>query len=173
MSEKKSELMEWVQAIVIAFILSILIKTFLFEVILVDGYSMYPTLHEKDRIIASKLTYRISTPKRGDIVIFKNPDDMRLNYIKRVIGVAGDRIEIRDGVVFVNGEPSEESYINEPPFDDFYEQIVPEDTIFVLGDNRNHSRDSRDPNVGFIPLENVLGKAKIRIWPVKDFTLFK
>ncbi len=173
MSDKKTELIEWVQAIAIAFVLSIIIKTFIFEVILVDGYSMVPTLHERDRIIVSKLTYRMSTPKQGDIVIFKNPGNMKQNYVKRVIGVAGDRIEIKDGMVYINDELLNEAYIKEQPFGDFPEQIVPENTIFVLGDNRNFSKDSRDPSVGFIPLKNVLGKAKIRIWPFTDITLFE
>lgn len=173
MPKKKSELIEWVQAIVIAFILSLLIKTFLFEVILVDGYSMYPTIHEKDRIIVTKLNYIVSTPDRGDIIIFKNPDDMTLNYVKRVIGLEGDKVQIKDGVLFINDEPLIEDYIQEPAFTDFDTHIVPEGTIFVLGDNRNQSRDSRDPNVGFIPLKNIVGKAKLRIWPLKDFTSFK
>lgn len=173
MAEKNNELIEWVQAIVIAFILSLFIKTFIFEVILVEGCSMKPTLHEKDRIIVTKLNYKLSKPDRGEIVIFKNPDDMRLNYIKRVIGIEGDRIKIEDGVLYVNGEPVIEDYVQEPALQDFYEQTVPENTIFVLGDNRNESRDSRDPRVGFIPLQNVLGKAKLRIWPLKDFTSFE
>ncbi|HHW70012.1 MAG TPA: signal peptidase I [Clostridiales bacterium] len=173
MSDKKTELIEWIQAIIIALVLSIIIKTFIFEVILVDGYSMFPTLHERDRIIVNKLAYRISTPKRGDIVIFRNPGNMKQNYIKRVIGVPGDRIEIRDGTVFVNGEAIQEDYIYESPLTDFQEEVVPKDTIFVLGDNRNFSKDSRDPSVGFVPLENVLGKAKIRIWPLTDITIFE
>lgn len=173
MSKKKSELMEWVQALVIAFVLSLLIKAFLFEVILVDGYSMYPTIHERDRIIITKLESKLSKPKRGDIIVFKNPDDIKLNYVKRVIGIEGDRVQIEDGVLLINDEPLTEEYIEEPAIADFESQVVPEDTIFVLGDNRNQSRDSRDPSIGFIPLKNIVGKAKIRIWPIKDFTRFK
>lgn len=173
MPKKKSELVEWVQAIVIAFILSLLIKTFLFEVILVDGCSMEPTIYGGDRIIVTKLNYIKSTPERGDIIIFKNPDDMTLNYVKRVIGLEGDRIQIRDGVLYINDRPQREDYITKPALADFDTHIVPEGTIFVLGDNRNQSRDSRDPKVGFIPLKNIVGKAKLRIWPLKDFTLFQ
>ena len=86
--------------------------------------------------------------------------------------MAGDRIEIKDGMVYINDELLNEAYIKSN-FGDFPEQIVPENTIFVLGDNRNFSKDSRDPSVGFIPLKNVLGKAKIRIWPFTDITLFE
>ena len=173
MSQSKSELLEWIQAIVIAVVLALLIRTFLFEVIQIEGSSMMPTFHEKDRVVVDRLTYRFSAPKRGDVVIFKNPDDMSLNYIKRVIAVPGETVEVKDGKVYVNDEPLSEPYIQEPPLDYFEKVTVPQNTIFVLGDNRNHSRDSRDPSVGFIPTVNILGKAKLKIWPLSDMKWYK
>jgi len=174
MSEKqKSELFEWIQAIVFAVVLAFIIRTFLFEFILVEGSSMVPTLHDGDRIAVNKLIYRISKPKSGDIVIFRNPGDPSTNFIKRVIGVEGDRVAIRDGAVYVNDKKLDEPYINEVTIGNFDEITVPKDTIFVLGDNRNHSRDSRDPGVGCIPLGNLFGKAKLRIWPISDIEWFQ
>ncbi|NMA96057.1 MAG: signal peptidase I [Clostridiales bacterium] len=173
MAKEKSEFVEWVQAIAIAFVLSLLIKAFIFEVILVDGHSMAPTIDERDRIIVIKLTKYFSKPKKGDIVIFKNPDNMKLNYVKRVIGLEGDKVQITEGQMLVNDVALDEDYISEPAFTDFDSHIVPKDTIFVLGDNRNLSRDSRDPSIGFIPLKNIVGKAKIRIWPLGSFKVFQ
>lgn len=171
MSESKSELLEWIEAIVIALVLAFFIRTFLFEVIKVEGSSMMPTLYENNRLVVNKLGYRFSSPKQGDIIIFRNPDNMKENYIKRVIAVPGQTVEVKDGSVKVDDKTLAEFYIAEPPLDDFNKVEVPQNTIFVMGDNRNHSRDSR--HIGFIPYENVLGKAKWRIWPINDMKWFK
>lgn len=173
MKEIKSDVKEWIQAILIAVVVSMVIRLFLFETTLVYGTSMASTLHHKDRVIINKLVYHFYSPTRGDIVVFKNPDNMKENYVKRVIGVSGDTIEIVDERVYVNDELLEEPYISEPTRGDFSKVVVPPDTIFVMGDNRNHSQDSRNSLVGFVPIENVLGKAQLRIWPLADFTFFK
>jgi len=166
------EVFEWVQAIAIALILSIIIRLFLFEVILVEGSSMLPTLTEGDRLIVSKAEYRLFQPENGDIVVFRNSDGLRENYIKRVIGVSGDQIEIINGMVYIDGQALNEPYILEEGFDQFPKTVVPPGTVFVLGDNRNHSRDSRNPYVGFVDLENVIGKARLRIWPLPQINWF-
>jgi len=173
MSDIKSDIKEWIQAILIAIVVSMIIRVFLFETTLVYGKSMESTLHDRDRVIINKLVYRFNLPSRGDIVVFKNPENMEENYVKRVIGLPGDTIEIVDGEVYVNDEVLDEPYINEPTKGDFSKVVVPSGTIFVMGDNRNYSQDSRNPSVGFVPIENVIGKAQLRIWPLDDWTIFK
>ena len=167
------EVKEWAQAIITAVVLALLIRTFLFEIILVDGSSMLPTLHDADRVFVNKIGYIIGEPQHGDVVIFKTPEDPHTNYVKRLIGLPGDRVYIQDGVVYVNGEALEESYILEPPYNDYAEVTIPEDTFFALGDNRNGSKDSRDTHVGFVPTDNLVGKAMFRVWPLTSLTPIK
>lgn len=164
------EIREWAQTIIIAVVLALLIRSYLFEIILVDGSSMVPTLYDRDRVFVNKITYLIDKPKHGDIVIFKTPEDNKSNYVKRLIGLPGDRIKIENGVVFLNNEPLDEPYIAAPPFNDYAEVTVPEDTFFALGDNRNDSKDSRDIHVGFVSMENLVGKAALRIWPLNSLS---
>jgi len=172
MSEKTKDFIEWLQAIGIAVVLSIFIRFFLFEVILVEGSSMLPTLNEGDRLIVSKAEYRIMEPRIGDIIIFRNQGTPNENYIKRVIGLAGDEIEIIDGVVYVDNVALDEPYILEPFFDQFQDIVVPIGSVFVMGDNRNQSRDSRNPHVGFIEYDTIIGKARLRLWPIWDIKWF-
>ncbi|HHU64362.1 MAG TPA: signal peptidase I [Clostridiales bacterium] len=167
----KSETVEWVQSIVIAVILALLIRGFVFETILVDGESMLPTLNNADRLVVNKISHKINGIERGDIIIFKYPDNENEHFVKRVIACGGDVVKIQDGRVYVNGQQLNEPYVLEETDDDFPESTVPEDTVFVLGDNRGNSRDSRDPRVGFVPVENIIGKPWARIWPLKDMKL--
>lgn len=169
----KKEVLEWIQAIVTAVVLAFLIRMFLFEIILVVGESMVPTLDNGDRVFVNKIGYIIGEPERGDLIIFKTPEDGRTSYVKRLIGLPGDRVRIEDGVVYVNDEPLSEPYIAEQPYNDFALEVVPEDKIFVLGDNRNHSKDSRDYHVGFVPMDNLVGKAMWRIWPLDSLSAIK
>jgi signal peptidase I len=172
-SNNKNEIMEWVQSIVIALVLAFLFRVFIFDVVLVEGASMHPTLESGDRLIVTKLSYRFKEPKQGDIVVFKNPDNPKVNYIKRVIGAEGDSIQIYNGKVYVNDKELAEPYIFEPTMGEYPKTTVPQGTVFVMGDNRNFSRDSRNSHVGFVPKENIIGKAKIRIWPAWAITIFK
>lgn len=165
--KNSNEAMEWIEAIVVAFIIAFLIRYFIFEPITVEGSSMVPTLHDGDMLIVDKISYRFTAPKRGDIVIFKYPGDMRENFVKRIIAVSGDEIEIKNGEVYVNGKRLVEDYIEAKTQTGFNDSIVPPGTIFVLGDNRNGSKDSRDPQVGFVPVDNIVGRAVLRIWPVQ------
>ena len=171
MRESKNDLKEWIQAILIAIVVSVVIRLFFFETTLVYGSSMESTLKSKDRVIINKIVYHLFVPSRGDIVVFKNPDNLKENYVKRVIGVAGDTVEIKDQRVYVNGEELDEGYLREETKNDFPELSVPNDTIFVMGDNRNFSQDSRF--IGPIPLKNVIGKAQLRIWPLSSFKFFR
>lgn len=128
----------------------------------VDGFSMRPTLDDGEFVLVSKLNYKLSNVQRGDIIVFHYPMDPAQELIKRVIGLPGDRIEVNEGIVYVNGQALEEPYIAAPPA--YSSQWnVPEDRLFVLGDNRNDSSDSH--SWGFLPFENVVGKAVLIYWP--------
>ncbi|MBN1305853.1 MAG: signal peptidase I [Anaerolineales bacterium] len=133
----------------------------------VDGTSMRPTLEDGEFILVSKLSYQFGTPERGDIIVFRPliPGD---ELIKRVIGLPGDTITIEDGRVYVNGLVLSEPYIAAPPVN-VGSWTIPEDHIFVMGDNRNNSQDSR--NIGAIPLENVIGKAILIYWPPPEWNI--
>lgn len=167
--ETKNETIEWVKSIVTAVVIALLIKTFIFNTTYVLGNSMYPTLHEKDRLFANKVSLYFSGPSRGDIVVIKAPDVPGKDYIKRVVGIEGDTVEIKDGKVYVNGELLEEDYIEEDSYTHIYEENyweVPEDHVFVLGDNRKEgaSKDSR--YFGYISEKDVKGITGFRYFPL-------
>ncbi|MCI1943892.1 signal peptidase I [Clostridium luticellarii] len=159
------ELIEIGKSILIAIIAAFLIITFVFETVNVDGHSMDPTLNNGDRLIVEKVSYYFRAPRAGDIVVIKYPANPKEKFIKRVIGVGGDRIKIEDGKLYVNGAVKKEPYILETMTGDFDEVTVPQNTVFVMGDNRNNSRDSRFPDVGFVSYKMVVGRAAFRIYP--------
>lgn len=134
----------------------------------VDGLSMNPTLQHGEYILVSKLSYKTGTPQRGDIIVFRLPLDPKQDLIKRVIGLPGETISIHDGQVKINGFALEEPYIAQSPVYDG-EWTVGEGQLFVLGDNRNDSKDSHQ--WGLLPLENVLGKAIVIYWPPSEWKL--
>ena len=136
----------------------------------VDGVSMRPTLQNGEFILVNKLAYRLGQPSRGDIVVFKFPLDPTQDLIKRVIGLPGDHIAVRDGIMYLNDQAMEESYIAASP-QYTGEWVVPEDSLFVLGDNRNDSSDSH--SWGMLPLENVVGKAEVIYWPPPEWALLE
>ena len=128
----------------------------------VDGFSMNPTLQDGEYILVNRLAYKIGHPVRGDIVVFSFPMDPKQDLIKRVIGLPGESISVQDGKVMINGVPLEEPYIAAPPiYNGTWE--VPEGQLFVLGDNRNESKDSHE--WGLLPVENVVGRAILIYWP--------
>ncbi len=163
------ELIELGKSIVIAIIAAFLIITFVFETVSVDGHSMDPTLNNKDRLIVEKVTYYFKAPKPGDIVVIKYPADPKEKFIKRVVAVGGDRVKIENNKLYINDKPKDEPYILEQNMRDFNEVTVPQNTVFVLGDNRNNSRDSRYPDVGFVDYKMVVGRAALRIYPFSRF----
>ena len=132
----------------------------------VDGYSMEPTLQTGEFVIVNKLAYRLGDPALGDVIVFHYPRDPEQEYIKRLIGLPGDHILVTDGKVFVNGQHIEEPYIAAPPAYTS-ELTVPEDSFFVLGDNRNNSSDSH--NWGPVPISQVVGKAIFVYWPPQNW----
>jgi len=128
----------------------------------VDGYSMEPTLKSGEFVIVNRLAYKLGDPKIGDVIVFHYPRDPEQEYIKRIIGVPGDHVRVSNQKVYVNDQPIKEPYIAAPPMYET-EWDVPENTLFVLGDNRNNSSDSH--TWGPVPVENVVGKAIFVYWP--------
>ncbi len=163
------ELKEWIVSISAAIILALIIRTFIVELYVVDGPSMKPTLQHEERLVVNKFIYRIREPQKGEVVIFRYPRDPSRDFIKRVIATAGDTIEIKEGRVYVNDQLQREDYILEKTRTEYPKVTIPEGTIFVMGDNRNNSEDSRFSDVGFVPLDLVKGKAVLIFWPIDDF----
>ncbi|MDI6870194.1 MAG: signal peptidase I [Bacillota bacterium] len=163
---------DYLRSIIASVILAALIMIFVGGSIRVDGSSMEPNFHDGERLIVDKVTYRFRPPARGEVVVLRwAPPDPRLPYIKRIIGLPGDRLELRDGQVILNGRPLEEKYIAEPARGEFGPYVVPPGHYFVLGDNRNHSEDSRFTAVGYIPLARISGRAVARYWPLTRLSL--
>ena len=169
----KSPLREWVESIVGAVILTAFIIVFIAQSFVVEGTSMLPTLDNNQRLLVDKLTYRFREPGHGDIIVFRYPANPQEEFIKRIIAVPGDSIAIANGKVYVNGNVIAEDYILEPTIRGFSPHIVPEGHYFVLGDNRNDSLDSRDPRVGFVPRENIIGRAVWSYWPLDRIGIFR
>jgi signal peptidase I len=164
-SNLKRALIDIVETIVIALLLFLVINTISAR-IRVDGRSMEPTLKSGQFVLVNKLAYKIGSPQYGDIIVFHYPRNPDQEYIKRVIGLPGDLVEIKAGEVFVNDQLIDEPYIlNEPTYQDRVR--VPVNALFVLGDNRNNSSDSH--TWGAVPLESVVGKAILIYWPPQDW----
>jgi len=158
----------WVRDILISGAVSILIITFLYQPVRVEGTSMLPRLEDHDRLFINKFVYRISSIHRGDVVVFHYPRDPEKSYIKRVIGLPGDRILIEHGRVFLNGRQLRETYVPEEYRDtrSMAEMVVPEESYFMMGDHRSISSDSRE--FGPVDRDLIYGKAVFVYWPTKD-----
>ena len=134
----------------------------------IDGSSMEPNLHHGEFVIVSKINYRFGEPERGDVVVFDFPRNITQEYIKRIIGMPGEQIRVGDGKVYINGILLTEPYLNiEPKYEG--EWVVPENNLFVLGDNRNNSSDSH--TWGIVPMDNVIGEALLIYWPPSSWGL--
>ena len=162
------ELFQWVLVILGAVILAFLIDTFVIVNAQIPSGSMENTIMTGDRVFGNRLAYKFSDPKRFDIIIFKYPDDESQLFIKRIIGLPGETVEIHDGNIYINGSdtPLEDVDIKEPMEGSFGPYTVPEGCYFVMGDNRNNSRDSRYWENTFVSEDAILGKAVLRYWPL-------
>ena len=217
--EEKESFSDTVKTIFLAILLALVIRSFLFEPFRIPSGSMYPTLKVGDFLFVSKYTYGYSKhsfpasmmpfsgriwydePKRGDVVVFKYPKDNKTDFIKRIVGLPGDKIKVEKGILYINDEPVKmtrvEDYVlsddltnlgvypqyeeelpngvkhkildaaEDGPLDNFAEVTVPEDHFFMMGDNRDRSDDSR-MNVGFVPKENLIGKARVLFFSYGD-----
>lgn len=171
----KTEVFEWLECIVFSLVIVVLIFTFIFRIVGVDGLSMYPTLKDKDRVVISHLFYK---PKMGDIVVITQPTVVNKPLIKRVIATGGQKVDIdfKNGIVKVDDRVLNEPYINERTTlenDVTFPVTVPQGELFVMGDNRNHSSDSRYSGIGMIKEGYILGKAIFRIYPFSSFGTLK
>lgn len=179
MKDKRSfwrELLEWIVYFLAAIVITYLVITFVGQRTCVSGSSMETTLSDGDNLIVDKISYRFRAPRRYEIIVFPYQHKENTYYIKRIIGLPGETVQVKDGLVYIDGEVLEENYGNEPMNASGIasEPIqLGEDEYFVLGDNRNHSSDSRDPNVGILKRENLIGRAWIRIWPFSEFGVIK
>lgn len=179
-SEKKKSIWQDVLELVI-YCAVILVATFLIvhfvgQRTAVSGLSMYPTLEDGDNLIVDKISYRLGDPARFDIIVFPAPDDPGKNYIKRIIGLPGETVQIIDAEVYIDGIKLGENYGAEVM--EYYGTaqvgvVLGEDEYFVLGDNRNVSKDSRYEVVGNIHRDQIIGRAWLRIWPLNKFGILK
>lgn len=163
------ELLGWIVYIAIIIGLTWLIIAFVGQRTRVSGHSMEATLHDGDNLIVDKLSYHFREPKRFEIIVFPYRHKENTYYIKRIIGLPGETVQVKDGYVYINGEKLDENYGLEVMEDAGIaaEPIeLGEDEYFVLGDNRNHSSDSRDPSVGILHRDELIGRAWVRIWPL-------
>jgi signal peptidase I len=176
------QLRENLQILAIALSLALLIRMFVAEPRYIPSDSMVPTLEVGDRLIVEKVSYRFHPPSSGDIIVFEPPEPLQTElqlqgyakdqaFIKRVIGKPGQIVSVKDGKVLINQKPLDEKYIAEPPDYQLEPQQVPQNQLFVMGDNRNNSNDSHV--WGFLPQKNVIGKAVLRFWPLDRIGLIK
>ncbi len=193
---QRSFLAELPVLVLIAFVLALLLKTFLIQAFYIPSESMVPTLEIGDRVLVNKVVYEIREPRRGEVVVFRDEPDIpgldtrsvgervldfltsglgaspnERDFIKRIIGLPGETIEVREGVVHINGQPLEEvvsgdgGYLLEPDLSDFGPVTIPDGQYFVMGDNRRNSADSRSA-LGPVPREELIGRAFVVIWPL-------
>ncbi len=173
------EIKEWTSSILVALVLTLIIRTYVIQAFKIPSGSMRPTLMEGDKLFVNKYIYRFHKPKRGDIIVFKYPVDPKKDFIKRLVGFGGESTEIRDGKIYVDGQVLQDPnsfgkfyYYNHDPYGGPNDKIkIPEDSFYVLGDNSANSTDSRF--WGFVPKKNVLGKAIFRWWPPKRIGLIR
>ncbi len=162
--------LELIEIVLVAFALSWVLRTYIIEARVIPTGSMLPTIQLQDRIIVDKFLFKqLDEIRPGDIIVFRPPPSAHSSedFIKRVIGLPGDKVEIRNHTTYVNGQPLYEPYLLERSKEDFGPVAVPLDALFVMGDNRNSSADSRE--WGFLPIKNVSGRALFRYWPLKHF----
>lgn len=157
-------LREVLETIVPAIIIALLINLFLAQATRIYGQSMEPNLHNDQRLVVEKISYRVHAPRRGDVVVIRVGSADSELLIKRVIGLPGEEVQIRKGRVYIDGRPLEEPYISQLTYGDYGPNYVPPLHLFVLGDNRGFSNDSR--SFGMIPIENVVGQAWFSYWPI-------
>ena len=173
--QQKSFLRDLLEIVVLALALYVIIQ-FAVQTVHVQGQSMEGTLQSNDFLLASKVDYKLRDPQRGDIVVFRPTNDAAHDYIKRIIAIPGDKLRIDHAQVYVNGHLLAEPYLPEKwtwqdTWNNGDEKDVPASQYFVMGDNRNHSTDSRF--LGFQPRDHFLGRAWVRIWPLKMFKIFQ
>lgn len=172
--EIREFLKEIISIVVIAFVLAMILRTFVIEGRIIPSGSMLPTLQLQDRVMVNKFIYHFKDIKRGDIIVFAPPEELNSkdDFIKRVVGLPGDTVEVKNSKVYVNDKALAEPYINEPMNYAFGPVEVPDGCLFVMGDNRNWSFDSHAWNA-WLTIDRVKGKAFVIYWPIKEIKLLE
>ena len=174
---KAKEIINWVVYFVCLLAVVFVINTFVVQRTMVSGDSMYPYLHNKDQLMMDKLSYRFHDPERYDIIVFPIKFEENTFYIKRIIGLPGETVQVKDGYTYINGKKLTSDIYGKEVMDDpgIAEEPVKlgKDEYFVLGDNRNDSTDSRDPDVGVLKKSDLMGRAWLRIYPFNKFGLLR
>ncbi len=160
---KRKEAIGWILSLGAAVILALLLRFFVFEFVRVDGPSMKKTLLSDEIVFVEKVSYKFAKPKRSEVVFFYAPDNEIL--VKRIIGLPGDKIEIRNFKLYINDSEAAENYIYEPMDTDMAPLTVPDNCVYVMGDNRNLSIDSRSDAIGPVPFDKILGRGVFIVWP--------
>ena len=166
--------LDFLETIVVSLAIFAVVYIFLFQPHQVDGRSMEPNFHNGEYILTDKISYRLHSPNRGDVVVFHSPQDERVDFIKRIIGIPNDTVKLAGGYIYLNGQRLEEPYINDPGqvlsgryLREGDEIRVPAGQYLVMGDNRLHSSDSRE--WGLVTSAELVGRAFFRYWPISDF----
>ena len=169
------ELFQWLIAILAAVAIALFVDNFLIVNAQIPSGSMENTIMTGDRVVGNRLSYLTKDPERYDVIIFKYPDDESQLFIKRIIGLPGETVEIRDGHIYIDGssEPLEDVETKEYMVGNYGPYTVPDGCYFVMGDNRNDSMDSRDPSVGKIKRNQIIGRAWVRIWPLSKIGILR
>jgi len=168
-SRAKSWLRELVESVLPALVIVLVINVFLAQATRVEGQSMEPNLHNNERLIIEKITYRFRDPKYGDIIVLRRPNRNTEPLIKRVIALPGQTVEVKNGLVYVDGNPLSETYLDQSTWGVMPPRLVPEEHVFVLGDNRKASNDSRA--FGMVAYEDIVGRAWVKYWPPSEIGL--
>ncbi len=170
-----SSILEFLKTVAIIVLVAFFVRFYLVQPFVVEGSSMEPNFHNGEYLLVDKISYRLNPPKRGDVIVLHPPSSPQLNYIKRIIALPGEKIDIRSGEIFVNQAKIDEQYIPKEltlvkhTQAANFSQLLGETEYFVLGDNRDHSSDSRE--WGMVPRENIIGRAMLVVFPVNNFGL--
>lgn len=169
---KRASRIDLAVSLLITLLIAMSIRLFIFEPVRVEGPSMLPTLFTNERMIVEKLSYGFTAPKRGEIIICRYPGYTE-SCVKRVVGLPGETLEVRNGRVYINGEKLDESaYWNDLIWSDMSPVTIPQNSVFVIGDNRNQSLDSRSASVGPIPYSRIIGRVRGVMWPLANAQIF-
>lgn len=167
------EVLDWIKYVAVAIVIALILRNFIIFSVKVPTPSMLPTIQLKDQLLVNRLLYRFKPPEPGDIVVFKCPDNPKELYVKRLIGIGGDEVKIIEGKLSINGQPVKEQYLYEEMQGSFGPYLIPRDSYFMLGDNRNNSKDSRFWVNKYVTDELIIGKAFFRIFPLSKAGILK